>query len=276
VIIYSDLDGTMVGPAGCFFRAADRSITLEPAHALADFLAGAGTLVLVSGRTRAQLLEASLIFGADGYIAELGALVGWDRGRSVQALTGAGHPASDALVGQLLAAFPGRLELHEPWHVGHEVDVMLRGNVPAAAASGWLAEAGAGHLELRDNGVLPLGRPTGLAPDAAPVHVYHLLPRGISKGAAVRWDLARRGIPPGQAIAIGDSVSDLDMAAAVGRFFLVANGAAHVGRTLPANVTVTSAALGLGWAEAVRAAGAGPGAVRAAADRSQAGRPGGG
>jgi hydroxymethylpyrimidine pyrophosphatase-like HAD family hydrolase len=249
VIVYSDLDGTMVGPRGCFFRAADRSVTLGPAQALAALLEGDGTLVLVSGRTRAQLQEAALIFGADGFIAELGALVAWESGRQMQALP-ASEPAGDALVAQLLADFSGRLEYHAPWHVGHEVDVMLRGSVPPAEVSRWLDVHHQGHLELRDNGVLPQRRETGLTA-AGPVHVYHLLPAEVSKGAAVAWDLARRGLSAADAIAIGDSASDLDMASAVSRFFLVANGAAHLGGDLPANVTVTAGPLGAGWAEAV-------------------------
>lgn len=251
MIVYSDLDGTMVGPRGCFFRAADRSVTLEPAGALADLLDAGDTLVLVSGRTRAQLQEAALIFGADGFVAELGALVAWDSGRHVQALS-AGEAAPVDLVTALLAHFDGRLELHAPWHVGHEVDVMLRGFVADVEARQWLQRRGFGHLELRDNGVLPPRRESGMAVPG-PVHVYHLLPAAISKGAAVAWDLARRGLRPDDAIAIGDSTSDLTMAAAVGRFFLVANGAEHV-TELPANATVTAAPLGAGWAEAVRSA----------------------
>ncbi len=248
MIVYSDLDGTMVGPRGCFFRAADRSVTLDPARALASFLDGGHTLVLVSGRTRAQLQEAALIFGADGFIAELGALVAWESGRQVEALP-AGAPATDDLVAALLAEFAGRLEYHAPWHVGHEVDVMLRGSVPDQEVRQWLQHKGFGHLELRDNGVLPPRRPTGLTV-AAPIHVYHLLPAEVSKGAAVAWDLARRGLVEAEAVAVGDSTSDLTMAGAVGRFFLVANGADHVG-PLPSNAVVTAGPLGAGWAEAV-------------------------
>lgn len=251
VIVYTDLDGTMVGPRGCFFRAADRSISLEPARALADFLDAAGTLVLVSGRTRPQLQEAALIFGADGFVAELGALVAWESGRRSAALP-AGQPAPDELVASLLERFAGRLEYHAPWHVGHEVDVMLRGSVPDDEVRGWLRRKGFGHLELRDNGVLPPRRETGLRLDG-PLHVYHLLPAGVSKGAAVAWDLARRGLRADEAVAVGDSASDVTMAAAVGRFFLVANGAAHAGE-LPANATVTTGELGAGWTEAIRAA----------------------
>lgn len=253
MIVYTDLDGTMLGPRGSFFRAPDGSITNDPATALTDFLAAGHTLVLVSGRTRVQLIEATAIFGAHGYIAELGSLVGWDGPREHVALEGRGPAATDDLVRELLADFPGRLEFHEPWHIGHEVDVMFRGNVPPAESRAWLDAHGAHHLDLRDNGVLPIHRPTGLATETQPVHVYHLLPQGISKGHAVAWDLTRRGLDVADAIAIGDSASDLEMAAYVRQFFLVANGALHVKQPLPTNAIVTKDAQCLGWTEAIRA-----------------------
>ena len=79
----------------------------------------------------------------------------------------------------------------------------------------------------------------------------------ISKGSAIAWDLDRRGIDPADAVAIGDSVSDLEMAPAVGRLFITANGAAVDGMTglmaaVP-NVSVTDGAMGEGWAQAIRA-----------------------
>jgi hydroxymethylpyrimidine pyrophosphatase-like HAD family hydrolase len=83
------------------------------------------------------------------------------------------------------------------------------------------------------------------------------MPRGVSKGAAISWDLRRRGLDPADAVAIGDSVSDLDMAPAVGRLWITANGAAVGGMAalldaVP-NVSVTDAPMGEGWAQAVRA-----------------------
>ena len=73
------------------------------------------------------------------------------------------------------------------------------------------------------------------------------MPRGISKGAAVAWDLRRRGLGPADAVAIGDSVSDLEMAPAVGRLWITANGAAVEGMAplldaVP-NVSITDAPL---------------------------------
>jgi hydroxymethylpyrimidine pyrophosphatase-like HAD family hydrolase len=263
-IVYSDLDGTMVGPDGCFFRGGDADVDLGPARALAELLASGIPLVLVSGRTRAQLLEACRVFGADGYIAELGALVGHGSGSVTERLRGAMPEHFDTaprdLVDALLARFAGRLEFHTPWHLGHEVDVMLRGDVEVAQVQGWLATAGFDWLRLRDNGVLPPGsaslRSSGLA--VAAMHVYHLVPDGVSKGLAVAHDLARRGVAGADAVAIGDSASDLSMARHVGSFSMVANGARHphVAEKIAShpNVRVEDGSYGIGWAQAVRRA----------------------
>jgi hypothetical protein len=134
---------------------------------------------------------------------------------------------------------------------------MLRGRVDPLAVDAWLAEQGAGWLTIKDNGAIPPAPRFGLDLDGAPPRVYHVMPRGISKGAAIAWDLERRGLAAGDAVAIGDSVSDLDMAPAVGRLWITANGAAVEGMAdllaaVP-NGTVTDAPMGEGWAQAVRA-----------------------
>jgi predicted mannosyl-3-phosphoglycerate phosphatase (HAD superfamily) len=257
-VIYSDLDGTMVGPRGCFFRTEDETVSLEPARALADLLTSGVSLVLVSGRSQAQLLEAAGIFGADGYISELGAMVSWDRGWHL--LRGAMPEQYDAIPGELVAGmlreYARRLEFHDPWHLGHELDVMLRGQVDVAEVNAWFAAQAAGWVRLHDNGLLP-PRPTpGL--DIDQLHVYHLVPDGIDKGRAVAYDLTRRGLRAEHAIAIGDSASDLVMASHVRRFHLVSNGARSAAvRALAeatTNVVIEDQALGLGWASAVRSA----------------------
>jgi len=245
-VLYTDVDGTLVGPRGSFFRAPDGTATLEPARALLALQEEGIALVLVSGRTRPQLLEASLLLGADGFIAELGGLVGWaQQGRlRVQALPAAGPPATAALVAALGAAFAVRY--YEPWHEGHEVDVLLRGRCDVAEVEAWLVAQGHPHLRLRDNGITAGGD-----------HIFHLLPDGVGKAQAVTWDLARRGFSAAGAVAVGDSKADLEMASAVGHFWLVANALDHpdiTGDALPANVTVTREGMGLGWAEAVATA----------------------
>ena len=264
-IVYSDLDGTMVGPGGCFFRAEDRLLTLAPARALIALHEAGIALVLVSGRSRASLSEAANIFGADGYIGEMGAVLAWNHGREGAVLRGAmpddlaGTPYDVAhelgAVDLLFGRYGERLAYHDPWHEGHEADVMLRGNIPVDEAEALLEGKGLGWLRLRDNGVLA-GR--AIPETGEPVHIYHLMPDGITKGLGVATDLARRGLQPDQAVAIGDSLSDLEMAPAVGRLYLTRNGlrgpatAAAVGE-LP-NVTVTAGPVGAGWTEAVLAA----------------------
>lgn len=259
-IVYSDMDGTMVGPRGCFLRAADGSLSLEPSRALLDLLAAGIELVLVSGRTGPQLAEAVRIFGGDGFVGELGAVIGWNFGLEHEVLHGAmpeefhGVPLMDALesrglLDELLATYAGKLEFHAPWHLGHEADVMLSGLVDVAEVELWLADRGFAWLRLHDNGRLPPA--AGLMPDGSQQHVYHLMADGITKGTGVAADLARRGLAASQAIAIGDSRSDLLMAPHVHRFFLTANGA-HVFPGAPDNVTLCQDMNGLGWAEAVR------------------------
>jgi hydroxymethylpyrimidine pyrophosphatase-like HAD family hydrolase len=267
-VVYTDLDGTMVGPRGSFWHTARRDLTATPASALLDLHRAGVELVLVSGRTFEQVVEAARIFAADGAIAELGSVVSWDAGRNVHHLTGdlppeyAGRDPMDVMAGlgvveTLLARHAGRLEWHAPWHTTHRADALLRGRVDPLAVDAELAEMGAGWLTLKDNGSIPATSRMTLAPEALPPRVYHLMPRGISKGSAIAWDLERRGLTPADAVAIGDSVSDLEMAPAVDRLWITANGATVDGMAdllaaVP-NVAVTDAPMGEGWAQAVLA-----------------------
>jgi hydroxymethylpyrimidine pyrophosphatase-like HAD family hydrolase len=267
-IVYSDLDGTMVGRRGSFWHTGDGTLTAEPAAALLELHRAGVPLVLVSGRTLPQVVEAARVFAADGAIADLGALVSWNSGRETHLLPG-DMPAEHAgrtpvsvmaelgVVERLIDAHPGFLEYHAPWHADHTADALLRGRVDAAAVDTWLADRGWGWLTLKDNGAIPLTSRMTLAAEGMPPRVYHLMPRGISKGAAISWDLARRGLSPADAVAIGDSVSDLEMAASVGRLWITANGAAVPGMaellTAVPNATVTDEPMGMGWAQAVLA-----------------------
>ncbi len=89
-----------------------------------------------------------------------------------------------------------------------------------------------------------------------PTHAYHLVPRMVSKAGAVAAHARARGYDPADCIAVGDSVEDLEVAAAVGRFFVVANGPerdpglrAYLGSW--DNAEVTEGPMGEGFYEAV-------------------------
>ena len=262
-VMYSDLDGTMVGPGGCFVRDSAGALTMEPTRALIELLDAGIELVLVSGRTRAQLQEASRIFGAEGFIAEMGAIIGWDFGRRSSVLTGAAPPdfggplveqlESVGLIDALIARYDGRITHHAPWHLGHETDVMMQGHVDVDDVEKWLVSQGYDWLTFVDNGRLARRNMPGVD---GPIHVYHLMARGLSKGRGIAVDLERRGLRADEAIAVGDSLSDLDMAGYVQRMFVVANGAAvpsiREAATALSNVTLCEADVGLGWAQAAR------------------------
>ena len=52
-IVYTDLDGTMVGPRGSFWHTAARDLTADPATALLELQAG--SLVPLGGPLNAAL-----------------------------------------------------------------------------------------------------------------------------------------------------------------------------------------------------------------------------
>jgi hypothetical protein len=148
--------------------------------------------------------------------------------------------------------FQGRLEWHSPWHRQRELSLLFRGQVDIAEANRLLGENGRQDLRLIDNGAIfePMEGLDG------PAHAYHLLPAAASKASAVAFHMRARGYAREEAIAIGDSVEDLDVAEVVARFFVPANGPerdpglreAIAGRP---NVTVTEGRMGEGVYEAI-------------------------
>jgi phosphoglycolate phosphatase len=255
-IVYTDLDGTLLGPGGSLFAAPEGGVTARAAEALAAVHRAGVALVPVSGRAEVRVREAARLLGADGFIAELGGITvhGDEVVRDYGAYRGRATPhqamARSGAVAVLLEAWAGRLEPHAPWaHDGREVSMLLRGQVDPEEVGVVLDRTGYGWLRLHDNGVLRRSFP-GLAVDQ--VHVYNLLPRGVTKASAVAADLARRGLTPGEAVAVGDSRSDLELAPHVAAVFVVRNGATALeGGTTPENVYLTDAAYGDGFAEAV-------------------------
>ena len=258
-ILFSDLDGTLVGRGGSLLADLDGRPTLAAAEALVAAHAAGLEVVLVSGRTRAQLHETGRLLGLRDAVAELGAVLVVE-GKPVLEWGGAPKDLADTpaealersgALAFLLDSFAGRLEPHTPWHLARHGTALLRGQVDPAEADARLAEAGFGWARLLDNGRLHGHRHLG----PGQTHAYHLLPVGVTKATGAAAYLARRGIQPGQAAAIGDAPADLELAATVGAMFVVANGvwAADQTRAAGGPAIATPSGAGQGWAEAVRA-----------------------
>jgi hydroxymethylpyrimidine pyrophosphatase-like HAD family hydrolase len=258
--VYTDLDGTLLGRNGSLFADAEGRFTLRPARGLEACHRAGVEVVIMSGRRESTVASDARLIGQRSYIYEAGCGVVIDGERTY--LTGdwlpdeGGTPAQrliDAGVPELLFDhFEGRLEWHSPWHAGRELSLLMRGRVDVPEANEVIAEAGHRDLRFLDNGAI--GRRMKSVKGHA--HAYHLVPGGASKGKAVAFHVRARGYAPADCIAIGDSIEDLEAAASVDRFFVVANGPERdeaLRETLARfeNATVTDGAMGDGFYEAV-------------------------
>jgi phosphoglycolate phosphatase len=262
-VVYTDLDGTMLGPGGAFARAPDGTITSEPFEALLTTLERGIDVVPATGRSLRGLIGDARILGLGTVIAEMGSLIAYELGREVVTNLGAypggeeppaAHMERTGAVKLLFDAFAGRLEHHTPWSAWRDYTQLFRGLVDPAEADRVLALGGFDWLALHDNGRLH-GAYLGL--DAGVSHAYHLQPRGVDKGSAVALDRHRRSFSSEQTIAIGDSIADLTMAPNVGALVLVrdaveADPALELAATGLANVYVSTRPGNLGWTEALR------------------------
>ena len=263
-VVYTDLDGTMMGPMGNFLLNIRREYTLRPARALVEALERGVDVVPVSGRSGRQLRETARVLGMRNYIAELGVEIVYDLGEKVIINGGAlGNACSDLYAAimetgapdLLLSRYARRIEYHTPWSDFRDCTPLFRGLVDMEEVNRLLDEESPG-LVLVDNGVLPRTSPTL---EVEELRAYHLMPKGVTKEGAAAEDMRLRGFKRSQAIAVGDSSADLPFAREVGAFFLVRNGLygnPHLLEEISRydNVIVTEGFLNEGWAEAVELA----------------------
>ena len=258
--VYTDLDGTLLGPLGSIFRSPDGGFSLMQARALEACHRAGVEVVIMSGRRESTVRSDARLIGQTSYVYEAGCGVMVDGERTY--LTGDwvpdenGTPAEklidSGLPDLLFEHFDGRLEWHAPWHTGRELSLLMRGKVDVAAANRLLEERGHTDLRFLDNGAIGR-RMEGIE---GATHAYHLVPGGASKAKGVAFHIRARGYAPEDCIAIGDSIEDLEAAGAVGRFFVVANGPERddaLRDALPRfpNASVTEGAMGDGFYEAV-------------------------
>ncbi|HEX6207486.1 MAG TPA: HAD hydrolase family protein [Actinomycetota bacterium] len=258
-VIYTDLDGTLLGPGGSLFAGPEGGVSNAAANALVALYEAGIDVVPVSGRTAEQVWEVARAIGASDFVAEMGGILSLDRDaeriRQDGAYRGAATP-HEAMVeagapGMLLEAFPRRLEPHAPWAFLPRVTSMLfRGYLETREAEAALEEAGYGWLTLLDNGVIPRSFPRL---DVEEVHAYHLLPRGVTKATGVGAHVDRRGLDPEECLAVGDSLSDAALTETVGNVVIVANGweAVEASGRAPGGLLATEASYGEGFAEVV-------------------------
>jgi len=253
--LYLDLDGTLLGRGASLLHDGEGAISLLGPRAIEACLRAGVEVVLMSGRRRVQVAEDARLLGQRSFIYEAGCVLELDGEalwmtelvageRTVhEQIEDSGAPAL------LLEHYAGRLEYHDPWHRGREISHLFRGVVDAVEADALLAEHGHGQLRLVDNGGVH-------DPGAGPLRVYHLIPAGGSKAAAVARHMRARGLRREDVFAIGDSREDLAVAEVVESFWLVANALTrdptmHEALAAHANVRLAEEGYGAGVYEAV-------------------------
>jgi hydroxymethylpyrimidine pyrophosphatase-like HAD family hydrolase len=259
--VYTDLDGTLLGLGGSLFLDREGAFSMAQARALEACARANVEVVIMSGRREPQVHEAARLMGQHSYIYEAGCALALD-GETIL-LTGELQPDEyegtvyeqierRGVPDMLFEHFGGKLEYHSPWHHGRVHSHLFRGKVDVDEANALLGEHGDDDLRFLDNGAIG----TPMKTVEGQTHAYHLVPRTVSKAAAVAAHARARGFAPEDCIAVGDSVEDLEVAASVGRFFVVANGPQKdpgLRAYLPefGNVTVTEETNGDGFYEAV-------------------------
>src|SRR3954463_5414170 len=256
--VYTDLDGTLLGPRGALIRNAEGGFTLLAVRGLEACARAEAEVVPVSGRRRSTVAEFARLFDQSAFVFEVGCGLVVDGEETL--LTGNLQPHEGKSVFELIAEsgaprlllerFAGRLEYHAPWHDNREFTHLMRGLVDTEEANSLLESEGFSELRLVDNGAIA---PKPSLPDLdGPPPAYHLMPRMASKAAAVEAHLRARGLAAEECVAVGDSREDSGLAGVVGRFFLVANGAEKDPALASApHVEVTEARNGEGFYEAV-------------------------
>lgn len=249
-VVYTDFDGTLLGPRGALLTGPDGAPSVRAAAALVDARAAGITVVPVSGRREALLAGDARLLGLADYVAEAGTVVvragtrtlNWGEAPRDLAETPREAIRAAGALDAVLTAFADDLRLYHPWDDGRVGEFLLHGRVDLAQADAVIAAAGAPWARLVDNGATGGWR-------GRVVRAYHLLPRDTGKASAVAVDLRARGLSPDEALACGDSVEDQTMAAAVGTYVEVANGHGVPG----GNAFRVNGAMGHGFADAIAA-----------------------
>ncbi len=267
-VLYTDLDGTLLGRGGSLVTDYEGRADATAATAVALVNSQSLPVVMISGRNVKQLRELARLLSWRDYIAEVGCVRVVDRSAEVTYNLGDWTPGlveetgatpyeiieRTGAVAALMRAFPGKIEYHEPYHVDRLVTHALRGEVDLPAAQSIL-DSFTLPMAIVDNGIIhPLRHDlTGVGT----IHAYHVMPRGVAKVHAIAADLEARGLTSADAVVVGDSVTDLAIAPGVALMVLVRNALDQHGMAEAAaaydNVVVASRDAGHGWSELVRA-----------------------
>ena len=239
--VFTDLDGTMLGPGSCVLADAAGNPSLELVSTLVDLKRAGIEVIPCSGRNRSMLHEDIRVLGLNSFIGEMGGLLMLDNSTSTWEYYTADMPYNPAwgfsphecieatgILDEFQNRWPGLLEYHNDMSTGYkhrEVTVGMRGEVPDEEAREIIRRSGA-ELEWSDNGFLNyISAPTTLKlPEGVRGRAFNIMPLGLNKGRALARFCELRGIDLAETLSIGDAGSDFLMADYTSLFVVVENG----------------------------------------------------
>ena len=259
-VIYSDLDGTLFNDRGCIIKDGRGEYYFEAVRLLGEINKKGWDLVLVSGRNKYQLRYNAQMIGVKNYIAELGSELVYDLGKEVHVTFDNGRESFDIkyegadlvrIIELLMKEFPEKIESRMEWSRYRSFNALFFGEIDLDRANKLLQAEGYSSLVLVDNGFSNL---VDLELKVSRLHIYNLMPRGVTKANGIRLDKKIRGFEDENCIALGDSLEDLKMAGEVKYFFLMKNALEHedelegeLGKYN--NVFITENIMNRGWFE---------------------------
>jgi hydroxymethylpyrimidine pyrophosphatase-like HAD family hydrolase len=259
-VIYTDLDGTLFNDQGCKVRDAKGKYYFEALKLLEDIDKKGWDLVLVSGRNKFALRYNAQMIGTKNYIAEFGSELVYNLGKEVHVTFDNSRNNIDLtyegkdlikIIDLLKKEFPNKIEGKLEWAMHRSFNALFLGEIDLDKGNRLLRENGFGELILLDNGFSNLFQ---VDLDIERLHIYNLMPEGVTKANGVRLDKKLRGFKDENCIAIGDSLEDLKMASEVKYFFLMKNALEHEDELETElekynNVFITDGTMNRGWFE---------------------------
>lgn len=194
--LLTDIDGTITGP--------DRRLDTGSIHAIRSLIRSGVEVVLASGNTACFMDALSRMIGTNGtFIAENGGVyrIGYGSPLSINGDQAACRTALTAVQDHFRARGT-ELELYSPDY--RYADLAFARTVPVDEV----------FFVLKDHPVQVID--TGYA-----IHIQSV---GISKGTALELLAPAMGLVPGDFLAIGDSLNDLQMLKTAGTAVTLANG----------------------------------------------------
>jgi hydroxymethylpyrimidine pyrophosphatase-like HAD family hydrolase len=259
-VIYSDLDGTLFNDQGCIIKDAVGNYYFKAINLLEKLNEKEWDLVLVSGRNKYQLRYNAQMMGVSNYIAEVGCELVYDLGKDVHVTFDNSKEDFDItyegkdlirIKELLMTEFPEKIESRMEWSLYRSFNALFFGEIDLDRANKLLDTEGYGSLVLVDNGFSNL---VDLRLKVDRLHIYNLIPVGVTKASGIKLDKKLRGFKDNNCIALGDSLEDLKMAGEVKYFFLMENALEHED-VLEAelqkynNVFITDGIMNRGWFE---------------------------